>query len=341
MGDIFNAESVKTCEGLIEASQKIVITTHRSPDGDAIGSSLALYHFLKKWNKDVQVIVPDSYPEFLHWLPGHQEVVIYVENTDRADGLIDEADLVFSLDYNILSRTGGMQQKLEACGKKFILVDHHQQPGEYPVVSFSDTSASSTAEMIFELIDVLGRKDWIDKDCGACIYTGIMTDSGSFRFPNVSSATHQIAAQLMSIGVDHSEIHRQVYDNNLIHRLQLVGYALSEKLVVIEGCKAAYILLSREELARFNYQPGDTEGLVNYALSLKGVNVAAFVREGSNIVKMSFRSKGKFDVNTFARTYFSGGGHKNAAGGALDLPIHEVEKKLIETIQLCCNEMDY
>ena len=338
---VYNQKSIGEARELIRSANKIVITTHRSPDGDAIGSSLGLAHFLRKLNKEVEVIVPDGYPEFLHWLPGHEGVILYNIEAEKADRLIDEADLLFSLDYNLLFRTGGMTAKLESCGKDFILIDHHQQPGDYPLVSFSDTSASSTAEMIYSFIVELGERSLIDASIGACLYTGIMTDSGSFRFPNVSPLTHEIAAHLISIGVDHSEIHRQVYDNNLINRLQLVGYALSEKLVQLENCKAAYIILTREELNRFGFQPGDTEGLVNYALSLKGVNFAAFVREGSNIVKLSFRSAGPFDVNQFAREYFSGGGHKNAAGGAVDLPVEEVEQKLIETIKRHCHEMDY
>ena len=341
MNDTFNKKAVEECRNLVDGANNIVITTHRSPDGDAVGSSLALFHFLKKSGKMVELIVPDPYPDFYHWLPGHENVVVYIENKEKAEALIDEADLIFSLDYNVLSRTGAMQQKLESCGKKFILIDHHQQPGEYPSVLFSDTSASSTAEMVYELIEALGAKELIDPAIGACIYTGIMTDSGSFRFPNVSQKTHRIAAELIGVGVDHSQIHQLVYDNNLVQRLQLVGYALSEKLVVVDSCKAAYIILSREELARFNFQPGDTEGLVNYALSVKGVNMAAFVREGNNIVKFSFRSKGKFDVNAFARKYFNGGGHTNAAGGALELPIGEVEKILLDHIHTHCDEMDY
>lgn len=341
MENIYSEERISKSKALIEGAKNIVITTHRSPDGDAIGSSLGLWHILRSLGKEVVVIVPDNYPEFLHWLPGNDAVKVFDEQKDECRSILEKADLLFSLDYNILTRTGNLAEELEKLDRPFILIDHHQQPGDYPAVTFSDTTACSTAEMIYNFAEASGWESQIGVEAGECLYTGIMTDSGSFRFPNVSAGTHHIVAKLIDQGVEHSKIHQNVYDNNLLNRLKLIGYALSEKLEQIDGTKAAMIILSREELARFNFQPGDTEGLVNYALSIKGINLAIFAREGSNIVKLSFRSIGKFDVNKFARTYFNGGGHMNAAGGAIDLSLEEVEKKLIDAVIAHKDELDY
>jgi phosphoesterase RecJ-like protein len=222
----------------------------------------------------------------------------------------------------------------------FILIDHHQQPDSFPEIAFSDTSACSTAEMVYDFIQSLGEQDHLDATVGTCIYTGIMTDSGSFRFPSVSAHTHMIVADLIERGVSHAFIHNQVYDANLLSRLKLVGYALSERLEMLNK-RTAIISLDAATLKRFNYQPGDTEGLVNQALSLKDVNLAIFVREGANEIKLSFRSKGKFDVNTFARKYFHGGGHSNAAGGSSGSSFDAVLTKLRQTLNNLEHELDY
>lgn len=305
------------CRRMIAEARSIVITSHKSPDGDAIGSALAMHHFLKNMGQNVITILPDEVPDFLQWLPGYEEIIFFNQQKERAGTIIRDADLIFSLDYNQLSRVGeDMEKALIDAKGEFIMIDHHQLPGSYPKVTFSDTSACSTCEMVHSFIVQLGYKTFIDVNAGTCIYTGIMTDSGSFRFHTVSQGTHYIAGELIALGVDHAEIHRNVYDTNLMDKLRLIGYALSEKLVVLHDCSTAFISLSKEELERFNYKPGDTEGLVNQALSIKGVKLAAFFREGNNEVKCSFRSKGSFDVNAFSRKYWNGGGHMNAAGGA-------------------------
>lgn len=341
MDKIFSEQKIDQARSLLDKAEKVVITAHRSPDGDAIGASLAMYHYLRKHKQDVVVIVPDDYPSFLKNLPGSDDLIVFEGNEKAAEKIIEESQLILSLDYNDLSRTGKMRDTLEKASAPFILIDHHQQPADYPEVVFSNTSACSTAEMVYQFITAMGEEEMIDEVMGECIYLGIMTDSGSFRFPNVSAMTHRIAAKLIEKGVEHSLIHQQVYDNNLMNRLKLVGYALSEKLQNIPKTKAACIVLTHDELMRFDFQPGDTEGLVNYALSLKGVNVAAFMREGNNQVKLSLRSKGKFDVNLLARSSFNGGGHKNAAGGALQMSISEAEKYLLDILQKHAHEMDY
>ncbi|NNE54929.1 MAG: bifunctional oligoribonuclease/PAP phosphatase NrnA [Flavobacteriales bacterium] len=326
---------------LIDSAQNILITTHRSPDGDAIGSSLALMLFLKRLGKSSTVIVPNDYPQFLNWMAGQDEILVFEEKEAACAEIIRVSDLIFSLDYNVLHRTGDMAAELAKSSAPFILIDHHQQPGDYPEVTFSDTASCSTCQMIFEFIDGLGHKDLIDSEIAECIYCGIMTDSGSFRFPSVTPETHRIVASLIEEGLDHAKVHRNVYDTNLLDRLKLLGYALSNKLQVMDGHHAAIITLSKNELEKHNYRPGDTEGLVNYALSMQGINLAVFVREGNNQVKMSFRSKGSFDVNQFARTHFHGGGHKNAAGASSSRSLEDTVAKLKTDIQQYTDQLNY
>jgi phosphoesterase RecJ-like protein len=336
----YQHESIQAAQKLIATASRIVLTSHRSPDGDAVGSGLAMMHYLLNKGKNVVFMVPDQYPEFLFWLPGHAQVVVFDQSRSLAEAYIQEADLIFSLDYNQLNRTGEMQSALEHASADFILIDHHHSPGNYPAVTFSDTSACSTCEMIYDFIVESGDEHLIDRTIGTCIYTGIMTDSGSFRFPSVKPHTHLIAANLIEKGVDHSFIHRQVYDNNMLNRLQLLGYALSSRLEMV-GDHAAMIVLDKETLNKYNHQPGDTEGLVNYALSIKGVNVAVFVREGSNEIRLSFRSKGSFDVNVLAREYFEGGGHSNAAGGRSSESLDNTTNRLKEILLSRMNDLNY
>ena len=321
---VLDPHSIESARALIEGAQNILITAHRSPDGDAIGSSLALYHYLKRKGKAAKVMMPNGYPEFLKWIPGNDFVLIYEEDESGGDSVIAQADLIFSLDYNVLYRTGDMAAKLEESDADFIMIDHHQQPADYPTVTFSDTTSCSTCQMIYEFIEGLGDVELIDDSTAQAIYCGIMTDSGSFRFPSVTDKTHEIAGDLIRRGLDHGAIHRNVYDTNKLDRLQLLGYALSNRLEVLTHLKTALIYLTHEELERYNYRSGDTEGLVNYALSIEGINFAVFMREAKDMVKMSFRSKGQFDVNQFARTHFNGGGHMNAAGAAKSAPLEQV-----------------
>ncbi len=336
----YSTVDILSAQDLISKATQIVITTHKSPDGDAVGSGLAMLNYLKLKGKKAYFIVPDSYPDFLSWMPCNDEVLVFDKQKEHCEKLISEAELIFSLDYNQLNRTGDVQNALVSSKADFILIDHHHSPGEYPKISFSDTSACSTCEMIYDFIVESSDESLITNEIGKCIYAGIMTDSGSFRFHSVRPHTHFIAAKLIERGLDHAEIHRMVYDNNLLNRLQLTGYALSSKLEMI-GKHAAMIVLDRETLLRYNHQPGDTEGLVNYALSIKGVNVAAFIREGSNEIRLSFRSKGSFDVNHFAREHFEGGGHTNAAGGRSSEDLNLVTEKFKNLILSKSEELNY
>ncbi len=309
-------EDILAIQELLATPKKIAIIPHRSPDGDAMGSTLALYHFLLKWNHQATVISPNDFPNFLAWLPGSEDVLIFENNKEAATKVIQEAEVVFTLDFNALHRTGEMENVLNKVTVPMIMIDHHQKPDGYATYTYSDTVFGSTCEMVYNFISFLGKKEWIDKTIATCIYTGITTDSGSFRFPSTTSTTHRIVADLIDIGINNSEIHNLLFDNNSYNRLQLLGRALQNMKVLPEH-KTSYITLSQKELDEFHYEKGDTEGVVNYGLTIKGIVFAAIFIEhrDENIIKISFRSQGDFDVNQFARDYFNGGGHINAAGG--------------------------
>lgn len=315
-----NEKDIFAIQNLLATPKKIAIIPHRSPDGDAMGSTLALYHFLLKLNHQPVVISPNDFPNFLAWLPNSDTVLIYENDKENCVKILKEAELVFTLDFNALHRTGEMEQVLNKLLVPMIMIDHHQKPDNYATFTYSDTAIGSTCEMIYNFISFLDKKTLIDKTIATCLYTGITTDSGSFRFPSTTSKTHRIVGQLIDLGVDNSEIHNLLFDDNSYNRLQLLGRAL-QNMKVFPAYKTTYIALSQKELDEFHYQKGDTEGIVNYGLSIKGIHFAAIFIEhnpetsGEKIIKISFRSQGSFDVNQFARDNFSGGGHINAAGG--------------------------
>jgi phosphoesterase RecJ-like protein len=309
-------EDIFAIQQLLAEPKKIAIIPHRSPDGDAMGSTLALYHFLLKLNHQPVVIAPNDFPNFLSWLPSSETVLIYENDRANCTKVLQDAELVFLLDFNALHRTGEMEQVLNKLIVPMIMIDHHQQPDGFATFTYSDTTLGSTCEMVYNFISFLNKKNLLDKTIATCLYTGITTDSGSFRFPSTTGTTHRIVAELIDLGINNSEIHNQLFDNNSYNRLQLLGRALQNMKVFPEH-KTSYIALSQKELDEFHYEKGDTEGIVNYGLTIKGIHFAAIFIEhrDENIIKISFRSQGSFDVNQFAREYFNGGGHINAAGG--------------------------
>ncbi|WP_396195281.1 bifunctional oligoribonuclease/PAP phosphatase NrnA [Flavobacterium sp.] len=321
-------EDIFALQQLLAAPKKIAIIPHRSPDGDAMGSTLALYHFLLKLNHKPTVIAPNDFPNFLAWLPSSETVLIYENDKVNCAQMIKDAEIVFTLDFNALHRTGEMEQVLNKVTVPMIMIDHHQKPDNYATYTYSDTIFGSTCEMVYNFITFLGHKDLIDKTIATCIYTGITTDSGSFRFPSTTGTTHRIVAELIDLGIDNSDIHNQLFDNNSYNRLQLLGRAL-QNMKVFPEYKTSYITLSQKELDEFQYEKGDTEGIVNYGLTIKGIHFAAIFIEhrDENIIKISFRSQGHFDVNQFARDHFNGGGHINAAGGKSYESLKETIKK--------------
>lgn len=317
----------------VGAAQHISIFSHQSPDGDAVGSSLGLANALISMGKKVTVILPDQLPAFYQFLVGADQILFFHQQKEAVLEAIAKSDLRFYLDFNRLDRVGQeLSQYLEGYTGNSVMIDHHQQPDSVASVLFSDTTFTSTSEMIYQLLFQMDWMDYLNLAAMEAIYTGVVTDTGSFRFPVVTHETHEMVAFLLKRGLNHAKIHQEVYDTQNFNRLQLTGYALGQKLVYRPEKKLAYITLSQEELNRYHHQSGDTEGLVNQALSIGGVEMAVFLREADEpgIVRCSFRSKGDKDVNLMARQHWNGGGHKNAAGGkfygTLQEAIDQLEK---------------
>lgn len=316
-------------EAEILNASNIVITAHKSADGDSVGCSLGLLHFIEKLGKKAVICHPDKAPEFLYWLDTSL-IILMSDEPELVAEKFQQADLIFCLDYNATDRVGPeMQPLLESATCKKILIDHHLNPQEFPTITISETSASSTCQLIVELIEQSGHGELLDEKIATPLYLGILTDTGSFRFSSVQPRTHEILAKLLAAGVQHHLVHEMLNDTNTVDRLRLQGYAMSEKLEVLEDQQVSIISLSKEELAKYNYKKGDTDSLANSALSIKGMIAAIVFTERDGIMKMSFRSKGKENpVNVLAAEHFDGGGHANAAGGMSELSVDETIEKL-------------
>ncbi len=309
-------KTISIVKNLLNTTKNIVVIGHKNPDGDAVGSTLALSIFLNKLGHNATVIMPNGFPDFLNWMPQSEAIILYDKNTEKSKSLIDDADIICTLDFNSFSRTGDLEPILQASKADFLMIDHHQQPDGYAVATYSDVTMCSTCQMVYHFIESLDGLDKLDAEIATNLYTGIMTDTGSFRFPSTTSTTHRVIANLMEAGAENSFIHEHIYDVNSPERMKLLGVAL-KNMHILPEYNTAYITLSQKELDSNNFKKGDTEGFVNYALSIKGVVLAAIFIEHKqeNIIKMSLRSKGDFSVNDFARKYYNGGGHTNAAGG--------------------------
>jgi|SRR5690554_164786 len=330
-----NKTDIKIALELLDKKQKIVIVPHRNPDGDAMGSTLGLSAFLKKLGHEVTVVSPNEFPDFLTWLPDSDTVEIFEKTQHQSAKTLQQADLIFTLDFNALHRTGStMEAVLKELKVPFLMIDHHEKPDDYAAYMFSDINYGSTCEMVYHFIEKLGYSNKIDKQIATCLYTGIVTDSGSFKYPNTTSTTHRVVAELLEKGVENGKIHNLLFDDNSYNRLKLLGRAL-ENMVVLPKLRTAYIYLSQSDLDEFHFERGDTEGVVNYPLTIKGIDFSVIFIENSQeeIVKMSFRSQGDFDVNVFARNYFSGGGHKNASGGRSDKGLTETIEDFLKVIE--------
>ena len=303
---------------------KAVITAHQKPDGDAMGSTLGLYHFLKQLGHEVTVVSPTNWAAFLNWMPGVDQVIDFEANKKEASQIVADADYVFCLDFNILHRTKHLEPVIRDSKALKILIDHHQQP-DTPSFAYgiSDVKMSSTCEMIYDFIVQSGHSNLINLDIAACLYTGLMTDTGSFRFPSTTASVHKIVAHLKELGLQHAKIHENIYDNSTEGRLKFMGNAFLNRMTVLPEFKTAVMAIPKSDIYKFELKTGDTEGLVNYLLSIEGIKFAAILIDREEERKWSFRSKGNFDVNIFARTHFEGGGHANAAGGSSSKSLDE------------------
>ena len=309
-------KSIQEIFPLLNQSRQIAITMHQKPDADAMGSTLALKHFLTQLGHTATVISPTNWAGWVNWLPGVKEVVDFERDRQKAEAILNNADWLFCLDFNIFHRTKGMTEKLKELTCTKILIDHHQEPD---VASFdygvSDTAKSSTCEMVYDFIVDSGHADKINKEIGECIYAGVIGDTGSFRFASAHAGVHTLVADLKSRGLNHGLVHENLFDNFLENRLRFIGHVLLNRMEVFYEYNTALITIPKSDLLKYHIKTGDTEGLVNYPQSIQGIKLVALVIDRDEERKWSFRSKGEFDCNTFARKYFEGGGHFNASGG--------------------------
>lgn len=313
----------------LASPKEISIVSHRSPDGDSVGSSLAMKHFLEKSKHRVEVITPDKAPSFLDFLSGYDTILNGIDHEAKVKEKLANAEIIFAMDFNSLDRLGNIQEMVTSNQSAFIInIDHHQEPKDFADIQLSNTSASSTCELVFECIEKLNGLSQLDVKTGECIYTGLVTDTGSFRFSSTTEITLRVAAHLLKVGVQPASIYQHIYDSFSIDRLKLMGFALNERFVFYQKFNTGVIYLSEKDLNQFNFRKGDTEGLVNYPLSVKEIKMAILITEKEGKVKLSLRSKGDFHVNEIAKKYFNGGGHFNAAGGISDLNVEETLKKI-------------
>src|SRR5450432_1325405 len=327
-------QPIKDIIPLLRAPRTVVIVMHQKPDADAMGSSLGLYHVLSALGHTVTVISPTNWADWLGWMPGADRVIDYELNSAKSNDLLAAADWIFCLDFNILHRTRKMSEPIGKAAGIRILIDHHQQPQkEVFTYGISDTSKSSTCEMVFDFIESAGLGDKINLSVAACLYAGVMTDTGSFRFSSCSASVHRMAAVLKDTGLDHSKIHENLFDNFLENRLRFIGHALLNRMEVLYEFNTALITIPWKDLVKYQIRTGDTEGLVNYPLSIQGIKFAALIIDRDEEIKCSFRSKEGFDVNQFARNYFEGGGHKNAAGGRSSESLEQTTQRFRDSLK--------
>ncbi|TRX61265.1 bifunctional oligoribonuclease/PAP phosphatase NrnA [Fulvivirga sp. M361] len=320
-------QNVEIFRELVSSPGKVIITTHHKPDADALGSSLALAGYLKKKGHQVNVISPTDYASFLAWMKGNEEVIVYEEQKVLSAQLIQEADIVCCLDFSNLARLNELGEIVAKSSAKKVLIDHHLQPDDFADFMYWSTAAAATAELTYQLIEDMEDTDLIDADMAESLYAGIMTDTGSFKHPNTTGNVFKVCADLVGKGADTAKVAKLIYDSNSVDRVKFLGFALSERLTILPEYNTAYFAISSDDLKRFKSQTGDTEGLVNYALSITGIKFATLIVDRSVMIKISFRSIGEFSVNEFARKHFEGGGHRNAAGGKSELTLEDTVAK--------------
>ena len=327
-------KAIADLKSRITNTKSIVITTHVSPDGDAIGSSLGLYHFLKQQNIKAQVVVPNAFPKFLMWLEGSESIIVFDQDSEKAKEVIQRADLIFGLDYNETKRTAKMQDSIDASGAYKVLIDHHIGEPTWPDLNLSVVGASSTCELVLDFISAYsGDNIQLTSDMAYCIYTGLLTDTGNFQFSATTPKVHIQAAQLIEAGVEADVVHNHINNSFDKQRLQFFGFCVSERLKILKDKKIAYLALSQGDMRQYNVQTGGTEGLVNEPMKIADIDVSILMKEDEGKVKMSFRSKRAIDISVFAKKYFSGGGHRNAAGGISFKNLEDTERDLLQYLE--------
>ncbi len=326
-------QNIRAFKEFLSVPRKVVIITHFKPDADALGSALGLSGYLGKDDHAVTVITPSDYPDFLTWMPGNDNVVIFTrDKVETCEKLIVSADLVVCVDFSSLKRINELGEMVAKSNAKTALIDHHLEPEKFADFEQWDDTAASTAELVYALIIELQGESKVDADVANCLYAGLMTDTGSFRHSNTTRKVFETAAALVGHGADPARVSKLIYDTNTLERMRLMGFVLNERLNVIPEFRTAYIALRMEDLKRYSSQTGDTEGLVNFGLSIKNIKLAVLISERKDHVKLSFRSLGNFSVNDMARKHFDGGGHKNAAGGQATLSFDETLKKFLRLL---------
>lgn len=326
-------------EQKIALSKKIVIVPHYNPDGDAIGSALGLYIVLKNAGKNVEIISPTLFPDFLKWMPFNNKIRVLGKKTESDPDIFDGVDLLFGVDFNALSRIENIKDRFAASDAFKVLIDHHPNPDNFTDLLFSETSYSSTAELIFEIIEATSLSANLDKDVATVLYTGLMTDTGSFSFNSSSPNTFRVVGEMMKIGVEKDLVYDKVYNSFSLDRMRFMGHVMMNRMVVIPEFKTGYIYITAKDRKEFHEQFGDTENFVNIPLGIKGIIFSAIFIERDNFVKISLRSKGTFNVNKFSMAHFNGGGHVNAAGGESRLSIHETTENFVTILQTYANEL--
>lgn len=338
---MFDTNTIKEVKQLLQQPQKIALVSHKNPDGDTIGAALGLMHYLRQLGHHVDALVPNEFPAFYRWLPGSEELLIFDQKAKEVKEKLVDASIVFCVDFNSLDRSGNMSASLaESKGIKMV-IDHHLEPSDEFQHYFSVVETSSTGELVYEFIEAMDHQQYLNKEIALALYTAIMTDTGSFSFACNQGRTYEIVAHLINLGVDPTMVHRLVYDTFTESRLRLLGHSITNKMKVWKELHAAVIYLDKKDLSDYNYQVGDTEGVVNYPLSMEEINLSILLTEKNSLIRMSFRSKGDFDCNLLTRKHFNGGGHKNAAGGNSPLPMEQALQYLEETLTLYKKELDY
>jgi phosphoesterase RecJ-like protein len=334
LSKIIHQSHIDHFEKWLERAENIVIVAHVSPDGDAIGSSLGLAHFLQSQEKNVNVIMPNAFPEFLQWMSGAKDILRYDKYKEYADQLIAEADIICCLDFNCLKRVDTMQEALAASKARKVMIDHHPYPDDFCQIVISHPEISSTSELVFRLICRMGAFEEITKEGAECIYAGMMTDTGGFTYNSNNAEIYFIIAQLLSKGIDKDEIYRKVFHTYSANRLRLMGYVLAEKMIVIPAFRSSLITLDAKDLEQFKAMKGDTEGFVNLPLQIKDVIFSAFLREDKEkgMIKISLRSVGNFPCNQVAAEFFNGGGHLNASGGEFYGTMEEAKERFKQAL---------